>query len=233
MVLLPPSSVDAVAVGYFLFCIHSCCRFSDGLKLSSEPVVEGRFFEATTEFHKTAKVRNSGRRMLPLVGLSEGVSAVPWCEAWLRAREQQGLKASPVEPTLPAPAAGGGWSKGRLSTGEATVWLLDLLRRFSTSPIGGSPMGTHSMKATVLSWLAKAGASDHSRRMMGKHSKGKDQSMIIYSRDAMAKPLMEVEKVYSQIREGIFRPDTDRSGYWQHARGAAEVSAQSLEEIAA
>ena len=42
------------------------------------------------------------------------------------------------------------------------------------------------MKATALSWMAKAGLSEKARRMLGYHVKPKDKSLIIYSRDALA-----------------------------------------------
>jgi len=51
-----------------------------------------------------------------------------------------------------------------------------------------------------------------SRRLLGYHVKPKDKSVLIYSRDALAKPLRELGAVLAAIRVGRFLPDADRSG---------------------
>jgi len=85
--------------------------------------------------------------------------------------------------------------------------------------------GTHSGKATVLSWLSKAGVGKGTRRLLGGHATEKDQSLLEYSRDALAGPLRDVELFYKRIAAGAFLPDATRSGRW--AGEKAEDSASS------
>ena len=63
-----------------------------------------------------------------------------------------------------------------------------------------SNVGAHSMKATALSWMAKAMVSEKLRRLMGYHVKPKDTSLVIYSRDALAGGLDALMKVIKDIR---------------------------------
>ena len=47
---------------------------------------------------------------------------------------------------------------------------------------------THSLKATPLSWLAKAGSPMEVRRVLGYHLKPGDKMPTLYARDALAAP---------------------------------------------
>jgi len=98
-----------------------------------------------------------------------------------------------------------------MSTETGSFILRDFLLK---SAEGKDQFGTHSAKATLLSWLAKAGVDLDTRRMLGYHAAPKDKSVIEYSRDAMAQPLREAGKVLMMIRRGEFRPDATRSGRW-------------------
>ena len=44
-------------------------------------------------------------------------------------------------------------------------------------------MGSHSLKATLLSWSAKAGMPMAARRILGGHAKAGDKAVAEYSRD--------------------------------------------------
>ena len=79
----------------------------------------------------------------------------------------------------------GGWSRGRLSTTEASMWLCELLHRCGVPKEKLTNIGAHSLKATFLSWMAKAGIEEKIRRLMGYHVKPKDTSVLLYSRDAL------------------------------------------------
>ena len=70
---------------------------------------------------------------------------------------------------------------------------------------------SHSLKCTVLSWLAKAGTEPHHRLVLGHHSTQKG-SLETYSRDMLAAPLRAMEDVLRRIRVGALRPDMTRSG---------------------
>ena len=62
--------------------------------------------------------------------------------------------------------------------------------------------------------MAKYGASHDIRRLLGYHVSAADQSMITYSRDAMAHPLRQMAGVVREVRERTFVPDASRSGYF-------------------
>ena len=87
--------------------------------------------------------------------------------------------------------------------------------------------GTHSAKATVLSWASKYGISHDDRRLLGYHAAAGDKSMLTYSRDAMAGPLREMARVVRDIKAGVFRPDTTRSGYFLKPDGSEELLADT------
>ena len=74
---------------------------------------------------------------------------------------------------------GGGWSLAKLSTSEASVWLCEVLKKYSLNPAVLDNVGAHSLKATALSWLAKFMAPEKIRRLMGYHVKPKDKTVLI------------------------------------------------------
>eukprot|EP00971_Amphidinium_carterae_P260516 5168663-Amphidinium_carterae.1 len=53
-----------------------------------------------------------------------------------------------------------------------------------------------------------------SRRLLGRHVKPKDHSVVIYSRDALARLLRGLGTLYGQILDETFHPDRTRSGYY-------------------
>ena len=62
--------------------------------------------------------------------------------------------------------------------------------------------------------MAKAGVKRSLRKLSGYHADGRDQSMLEYSRDAVAEPMRELLRVLSLVRGGAFNPDVTRSGRW-------------------
>ena len=95
----------------------------------------------------------------------------------------------------------------------------------------GEPVPTsRSLKATCLSWVAKAGVSPPLRKLLGYHVDATELSVNTYSRDLLAPPLRELVRVLSLIASGAFSPDTTRSGYFafndpgtQEGNGAASA----------
>ena len=71
---------------------------------------------------------------------------------------------------------------------------------------------SHSLKATSLSWAAKAGLPMSVRRALGGHIKKDEVTPRAYSRDELAAPLRRLAAVYADIRCGVFVPDSTRSG---------------------
>ena len=114
---------------------------------------------------------------------------------------------------MPRVLGGGAWGAGSLPVGKANIWMSDLLVSLGCPPAPAQSIGTHSCKATLLSWCAKFGLPVADRRLLGYHTKPKDLSVLEYSRDAQAGPLRRLHEVLSSIRERIFSPmPRDREG---------------------
>ena len=133
----------------------------------------------------------------------ESVGNTPWVETWLALREKLGLVVDVQYPLLTTPMANGQWGTLPMGATEAGNWLRSLV---SSAGVRGQNLGTHSAKVTVLSWAAKAGLSHAARRLLGYHAKAGDQSMLTYSRDAMARPLRELVQVLNKISSGSTPP---------------------------
>ena len=113
-----------------------------------------------------------------------------------------------------------------MSTSEIGVWEKSILTKLGLcSTADASTFGTHSAKATLLSWAAKADLSPHHRRLLGAHVDREEQSMLTYARDAMAGPLQKLGIVFAAVRERRFLPDVSRSGRWGPAQ-YGDLSAQ-------
>ena len=124
----------------------------------------------------------------PVVGCATGVSGKQWAQAWLKLREVAGCSADADGSLMTEVLAGGVFGAGRMRTGDGAIILRELLKRSGVHNL--EEYGTHSGKATLLSWAAKAGLSEADRKLLGGHADSKDRSMNLYSRDVMAKPLL-------------------------------------------
>ena len=211
---------DRYAAGAFLFAIYARCRWSDLRSIhdceldidNTQDKLVG-FISFSTFSHKTAaQVAKHGLTM-PLIAPIWGLRSPPWAMTWKKVAEGVLLDFSNFEKgaVLPAPDKTGKWSRRSVTTDEATKWLHELLR-----PLGSdiTEVSSHSLKATTLSWLAKAGSDPHHRTILGHHSSGKG-SLEVYARDMLSAPLRTLEEVLRQIRIGALHPDLTRSGHIQ------------------
>ena len=205
---------DRVFAGHRLLCVFGRLRFGDSQNIEEEPELEEDFVECGISMHKTVHLAGRSRRLLPVVAPTVGVTGEDWGRAFLEARAEATLRAWPGLPFMPAPVLGGEWSLGKLQTTEAAMWLCELLHRHGVPKEHLTNVGAHSLKATALSWLAKAGVDEKVWRLLGYHVKPKDSSVVLYSRDALAGSLSELIRVVNAIRVGQFRPDVSRSGRW-------------------
>ena len=205
---------DKIFAAHCLLCIYGRLRFGDHQNIQEEPTLEDGFVECGLSVHKTENLAGRARRILPVVAPTMGVSGLDWGNSFLKLRQAAALRAWPQIPFLPAPILGGGWSMGKLSTTEASMWLCELLHKYGVAKEKLTNVGAHSMKATALSWMAKAGMEPKLRRLMGYHIKPKDTSVVLYSRDALGPGLEKFSEIIEKIKNGRFRPDASRSGRW-------------------
>ena len=211
---------DSIFAGYLCFLVHCRLRWSDGQHCIQEPVLDIHnnkgFLEAALYHHKTANKRRSKVvRLLPVAAVVPGISGYNWAKHWLQKRIDMKLRGSLQQPMMPAPTADGTWSQQPLTSSEASVWLRELLGPWTPSSI--QKLATHSAKATILSWLAKANVDISLRRLAGYHVTPGDKSALEYSRDAAAPVLRQIEALFIAVRAEIFQPDLPRSQRWSGA----------------
>ena len=208
---------DGVLAGAALFSIYARVRIGDLRRCCVEPmldVVNGRGY-VETEFldHKTAVPGT--RKALPIVAPACGLSG-PWAARWMATRRSAGLNAANDMTILPAMGEAGVWTDVPFTTVEFASSVREVLLRHGVSAEALTNIGAHSMKATLLSWTAKYGIAKPIRRTLGYHTDANDKAVETYSRDAMALPLRELERVLEAVRVGSFFPDSTRSGLFKN-----------------
>lgn len=186
----PLTEQEYIILGLLLFRVHARLRCGDAVRISKEPVIDGDFFETELEpgQHKTGHAKAFRDLSLPVAGFARGVLDIPWCEMWLAARAQLGLDAAEDGTLMPAAYGDGSFGAGRMSTSELGHWEKSILFKMGLAEASSEQFGTHSAKATLLSWAAKADLAPHDRRLLGARVDREEKSMITYARDAMAGP---------------------------------------------
>ena len=204
---------NAIIAGIALFTLFARARIGDISRCPYEPSLDTScgtgYVETRFVNHKTA--RPGSRLALPITATAFGISGEPWAETWLTARRNVNLSAERQGTLLPARAPDG-WHSVPFLTQEFAAALRALLLDlgFDTDQI--SDIGAHSLKVTCLAWAAKFGVARDVRRMLGYHLQSGDKSLESYSRDSMAGPLRDLDKVLSAIMDKSFDPDATRSG---------------------
>ena len=103
-------------------------------------------------------------------------------------------------------SAGGKWTRASADVSEANGTLRRFLVEAGVRQEQADRVGTHGCKATALSWCAKAGVKSEHRRLLGGHARPKERQVLEYSRDSLAAPLLELERIFASIRVGLLRP---------------------------
>lgn len=157
------SSQVQTVVGFMLFCIYSCARFGDAsradpacLQFQHSTSSDLTLVEANLSEYKTA----TGERraiLLPLIALGCGLDAFSWSAEWRLARQRSGAD-SMAFLMCADDHNGEKWLPRRMTTAEGSFWLKDILVMLGMSADHAAAYSTHSLKATCLSWAAKAGS---------------------------------------------------------------------------
>lgn len=209
------SMVDRCMASNLLLALYGRCRVSD-LNFVHEILhdVSGSsgFLEVSTRYHKSARSAQQKALLLPIVMASGGVTDVPWLYAWLANRKACGLATSGLVQgaLMPAPHLGDtvSWMRRPLTPGEVT----NILKGFLACD--DPALSSHSLKATALSWAAKAEIPREQRRILGRHSSTVQCADSYYSRDISIGPVNSLLKVINMIRDGSFQPDASRANYF-------------------
>jgi hypothetical protein len=200
--------------GTVLFMTYARARWSDAQHAVSILFdrYEGNihYVEILTGHHKTMRALQHRHQLLPLIAPAVGVTNQNWASPWETVRLEMGVDMDKGYPLLPAPLDNGELGRRALDSQEAGKWLralLELKPEFMTD----RKVSSHSMKSTMLSYLAKRGIDMADRLLLGYHTSPFTMGLT-YSRDGMARPLQILNTMLSEIREKTFRPDHTRSG---------------------
>ena len=216
------TAADRAVIGFALFTLYARARASDSARATGEPELdvdaEGHGYVEVRTVGLNIKIGRGKRRRLrlfPMVGPAQGLRGSQWAAQWVRARQDCDLDAQRDGCLQPTMVLG----EFRAGIPMGTEELMGHVRRVLRTTGAPSELlrgkSSHSLKATCLSWCAKAGINQSARRILGGHALPKDVSVMEYSRDALAAPLRELDKVLSLIRGGSFLPDAARSGRWK------------------
>ena len=229
-------SLDRVIAGFFVLLVYTRGRFSDGLNMqnlraevpaSASANSLAGYVEADVSRTKAAYTLERKTMYLPIVAPRHGVTDYDWFSGFLEARQASCVPSGPGIPLLPARSSSSGWATVPPTAGVAASWLRGTLQSLGFAARDISPIGTHSCKTTTLSWASKAGLSTATRRALGYHSASDDKMVLVYSRDAMSAPVRELESVIKDVREGRFRPDETRSGFFRSDEELEESGTES------
>ena len=197
------NDIDRLASGCFLVCLYGRARWSDVRFIDHVVIDKGRNSSLTlyTTEHKTASVGARREQYLPIAVPWEGITSDPWMETFLELYVKVGLPfdKKPLGPLLPAPKANGDFCARPVSTAEAAKWLRALL---SGTP-DSETYRSHSLKATILIWCARAGFDKETRAVLGHHCSATAGSEVVYSRHLQTRALRKLSMMLRRLRIGL------------------------------
>ena len=215
------NAVDRSVAAYLLIALYGRCRHSDLQNIEDVFIdlgPEGGYLELTTRTHKTSRTVSQKSRLLPVVLPAIGVQGREWITAASVAFESYGLKLEGhIGGPLFRPPGGDEHShcKRGLTSQEVSRFLRVMLgEQMAQAKESGPKLSSHSLKATVLSWAAKAGMTAQDKSILGRHVSAYSDSSAVYARDLSIGAVSRLQEVIAQIHKGEFLPDAPRSGYY-------------------
>ena len=206
---------DRCMAGMVLLTVYCRSRWNDiqqaeDLTLDVDQFGAVAYAELKISEHKTK--HSSAFRDTYLHACAPGLGVVDedWITVWTQVREALGVSFERGHATMPAPLEDGSVSVRPLSTSEMKEWTLMLLRSADID-VKDRRVTSHSCKCTLLSWCSKRGLPWEDRLVLGGHTSNV-RSAMVYSRDALGRPLRLLERLLKEIRTGKFLPDATRSG---------------------
>ena len=181
---------DAACAGMALFCVYARAWRTDAqhveaLSFDFSETGDLVFVEGSTGVHKTARALQLRHAFLPLTAPATGVHQLNWAARWKEVRELSNIENIKAFPPMPVPTSSGMATSRPLSTSEAGKWINMLICRYSKCEVVYT---SHSLKATCLSYLAKAGCGFADRLALGYHTNPLRMAFT-YSRDGATRPL--------------------------------------------
>ena len=212
-------------VGFLLFLVYSCSRFGDAAK--GDP--KGWSFQMAHSSDLTLveiglssyKTATGERRaiLLPLIALGCGLDEYSWAMAWKNARDRSGASSMPHLMSAESHCSET-WLSRRMTTAEGSYWTKDVLVMLGMDAATANSYSSHSLKATCLSWVSKAGNMTLQERLwLGHHETEEGKMAITYARDALVGALIKLRQVVEAIKSGLFDPDLPRAERIAQATG--------------
>ncbi len=197
--------------GHLLLCLGSSSRFADSIRLDHIMIEEydGIYLiEASEAQYKTATTRERKARLLPILCLGRFFAreAAP---VWMKLRAEAGFGNDPSLNFFSEITST--WMTRAMSTGEAFLFLQEFLIGSGLKSPDLDGIARHSLKCTLLSYVAKGNYLPlPDRRALGHHLEASDSSAITYSRDELSRLMVRIEQMLQDIRVGHFKPDDRR-----------------------
>ena len=211
--LLESSDVFTIVIsGFILFCIVNCARWSDaqnatGLQVDASGV--RAVMEAGTCRHKTARSAEQKVTLLPFVGFCCLLQHKEWGTKWVKVLAEVHKQMPNLPFLLPAwSEKEGKWLPRRMTFGEGSLYLRELLDMKRVSDEAAELPSTHSLKTTMLSWICKYGKFEIIERLiLGHHLDRPSTSALTYGRANFTEPLRKVHAMLKEMVERKFLPD--------------------------
>ena len=237
----------SAAAGFLCLCLYGRLRCSDGNKLSfvsvEETVVGSHvtkgYIEAGMTKSKTSKSKEKMTMFLPVVVPMIGLTGKNWHRAFDSSRKALCL---PDIPRSREEAEGGietcvfpSWRSWLAKTpkpvdAEELSLLLTWILQKCLVPEGMlANIGSHSLKATLLTACGKFPLETEDRQLLGYHVLRREASVLNYNRDNLAEPIEKLWTMLKSIRAGRFLPDAVRSERHRKARLAVPIAVQFLQ----
>ena len=212
---------ELVVAGGLLLMVSLRARFDDLQDWVAIEIIEGNIYVQVLKTKTSGKL--GSRLKLFLIGPLFMLTGLDWFEAYSSMRIRMGIP-MPEWPLFPA-LVGGQWLKTQACVGDINIAIRLLLKRAEFPRFAEA--GTHSAKATLLSWAAKAGLAFEVRAALGYHAgRVASNSVIAYSRDALEHPLGLLRAMLATIVEGSFNPDRLSRARRQVADGAVPLGGE-------
>ena len=217
------------AAGFLCLCLYGRLRCSDGNKLSfvtiDETTAGGHvtkgFLEAALTKSKTSKSKEKKTMFLPVVVPMIGLTGLNWYRAFEAARrvlklpdipasreEAEGITEVCVLPSWRSWLAG---APKPIDADELGLLLTWLLQRCLVPDALLANIGSHSLKATLLTACGKFPLEVEDRQLLGYHVLRREASVLNYNRDNMSGPIAKLWNVIKSMRAGRFVPDAARA----------------------
>ena len=162
-------------VATLCFMVYARARRSDlarATHIDFDPSPDGLdgFVECRVKNPKHSRASSKRNLFMPLTAPFCGLCDAPWDATFMAVRDANGLQTSGAldHPVLPGLTAAGSWLQECVSSGQLTQWLRCILAKAPDADLAAvTDVRSHSCKATLISWCAKAGLSDKTLTFLG------------------------------------------------------------------